>query len=168
MATTQCNQDPIKIYRSGQVRQVAPSSGHTRPNRMPFRVKNSSKKFCRGGLHVGFSGSYLDVKPSCSGAPDGCSRDRGGPEPGATSGGRQRWRGCATLWNAGNASRAGGGRLAQRESASFTPRRSLVRSQYRPHRQSHPQGSLILGQLPSTCGMGAVFVPAPLGCAVAA
>src|SRR6202020_321208 len=26
----------------------------------------------------------------------------------------------------------GGGRLAQRESASFTPRRSLVRSQYRP------------------------------------
>ena len=28
--------------------------------------------------------------------------------------------------------RIGGGRLAQRESASFTPRRSLVRSQYRP------------------------------------
>ena len=27
---------------------------------------------------------------------------------------------------------SGGGRLAQRESASFTPRRSLVRSQYRP------------------------------------
>src|SRR6266571_1267713 len=30
------------------------------------------------------------------------------------------------------ASVPGGGRLAQRESASFTPRRSLVRSQYRP------------------------------------
>jgi hypothetical protein len=28
--------------------------------------------------------------------------------------------------------RTSGGRLAQRESASFTPRRSLVRSQYRP------------------------------------
>lgn len=28
---------------------------------------------------------------------------------------------------------AQGGRLAQRESASFTPKRSLVRSQYRPH-----------------------------------
>src|SRR5437879_8539039 len=28
----------------------------------------------------------------------------------------------------------GAGRLAQRESASFTPRRSLVRSQYRPPR----------------------------------
>jgi hypothetical protein len=30
-------------------------------------------------------------------------------------------------------SRSSHGRLAQRESASFTPRRSLVRSQYRPH-----------------------------------
>jgi hypothetical protein len=29
--------------------------------------------------------------------------------------------------------RSSHGRLAQRESASFTPRRSLVRSQYRPH-----------------------------------
>jgi hypothetical protein len=50
---------------------------------------------------------------------------------------------CATLWKrcdetaAGPSapeavSERGGGRLAQRESASFTPRRSLVRSQYRP------------------------------------
>jgi hypothetical protein len=40
---------------------------------------------------------------------------------------------CATLLSAGE--RVSGsvpGRLAQRESASFTPRRSLVRSQYRP------------------------------------
>jgi hypothetical protein len=34
--------------------------------------------------------------------------------------------------SAGTALKPGGGRLAQRESASFTPRRSLVRSQYRP------------------------------------
>jgi hypothetical protein len=33
--------------------------------------------------------------------------------------------------------RTSGGRLAQRESASFTPRRSLVRSQYRPPGQSY-------------------------------
>ena|SRR5271170_3951226 len=32
----------------------------------------------------------------------------------------------------GGQRRTSGGRLAQRESASFTPRRSLVRSQYRP------------------------------------
>ena len=32
----------------------------------------------------------------------------------------------------GRQPRTSGGRLAQRESASFTPRRSLVRSQYRP------------------------------------
>jgi hypothetical protein len=51
--------------------------------------------------------------------------------------------GCATLWRRRGwpADRAtvpipsGGGRLAQRESASFTPRRSLVRSQYRPPRK---------------------------------
>jgi hypothetical protein len=50
---------------------------------------------------------------------------------------------CATLWERWDEVAAGlsprraapttsGGRLAQRESASFTPRRSLVRSQYRP------------------------------------
>src|SRR5260370_26245013 len=37
---------------------------------------------------------------------------------------------------------AGHGRLAQRESASFTPRRSLVRSQYRP------QTEILAGQRP--------------------
>jgi hypothetical protein len=46
---------------------------------------------------------------------------------------------CATLWKRRDADmgsagpiQTGSGRLAQRESASFTPRRSLVRSQYRP------------------------------------
>ena len=52
---------------------------------------------------------------------------------------------CATLWERWDEAAAGsalggqpgtsGGRLAQRESASFTPRRSLVRSQYRPPAQ---------------------------------
>ena len=41
--------------------------------------------------------------------------------------------GCVSLWwPAGGGPGPGVGRLAQRESASFTPRRSLVRSQYRP------------------------------------
>jgi hypothetical protein len=40
---------------------------------------------------------------------------------------------CATLWwLRGSSPPRDPGRLAQRESASFTPRRSLVRSQYRP------------------------------------
>src|SRR5579859_347454 len=38
---------------------------------------------------------------------------------------------------AGDNSGTGPGRLAQRESASFTPRRSLVRSQYRPPETSY-------------------------------
>src|SRR5437879_10855136 len=42
----------------------------------------------------------------------------------------------------------GAGRLAQRESASFTPRRSLVRSQYRP--PSSPAGcDLVTGRFDS-------------------
>ena len=40
-------------------------------------------------------------------------------------------RGCREL-SPGTQPRTSSGRLAQRESASFTPRRSLVRSQYRP------------------------------------
>ena len=47
--------------------------------------------------------------------------------------------GGARGWPAGRATvpiPSGGGRLAQRESASFTPRRSLVRSQYRPPAQT--------------------------------
>ena len=39
---------------------------------------------------------------------------------------------CANLCEPAVEAAAGEGRLAQRESASFTPRRSLVRSQYRP------------------------------------
>src|SRR5580704_12352266 len=44
----------------------------------------------------------------------------------------------ALLWGTprADALSPGGGRLAQRESASFTPRRSLVRSQYRPQHQA--------------------------------
>src|SRR5712691_6584471 len=42
----------------------------------------------------------------------------------------------------------GGGRLAQRESASFTPRRSLVRSQYRP--------PPVAGRLPAGCHLVAL------------
>src|SRR5215469_4651050 len=45
------------------------------------------------------------------------------------------------------------GRLAQRESASFTPRRSLVRSQYRPRAGS--AWSLIFDQLPR----GPLYLP---------
>jgi hypothetical protein len=58
---------------------------------------------------------------------------------------RRGMRICATLWERWEEAAAGsalggkpgtsGGRLAQRESASFTPRRSLVRSQYRPPAQ---------------------------------
>ena len=47
----------------------------------------------------------------------------------------QAGRRCASLWGPAAAHEgAWRGRLAQRESASFTPRRSLVRSQYRPPR----------------------------------
>ena len=38
------------------------------------------------------------------------------------------------------------GRLAQRESASFTPRRSLVRSQYRPPGQLHIETARVSGR----------------------
>jgi hypothetical protein len=69
---------------------------------------------------------------------------------------------CATLWErwdevaAGLSPPAGGpttsgGRLAQRESASFTPRRSLVRSQYRPPGQTPCRS-------PSTSPLGAIPV----------
>src|ERR1039458_3519559 len=52
-------------------------------------------------------------------------RGRAGARPGR--------RACGNLGSPdGLRSLAGGRRLAQRESASFTPRRSLVRSQYRP------------------------------------
>jgi hypothetical protein len=48
------------------------------------------------------------------------------------------------------------GRLAQRESASFTPRRSLVRSQYRPPGGLDPKGQqLATGNAPqigADCG----------------
>ena len=44
----------------------------------------------------------------------------------------------------------GGGRLAQRESASFTPRRSLVRSQYRPP-SSAASCDLVTGRFGSWC-----------------
>ena len=47
--------------------------------------------------------------------------------------------------------RPSGGRLAQRESASFTPRRSLVRSQYRP------PGQKLCGS-PSSARLGAIPV----------
>src|SRR4029077_20937223 len=49
--------------------------------------------------------------------------------------------------SAGRVTRPGGGRMAQRESASFTPRRSLVRSQYRPRCKASsvaPRTALIL------------------------
>ena len=59
---------------------------------------------------------------------------------------------CATLWKRRDEAAAGldptgqhrtsNGRLAQRESASFTPRRSLVRSQYRPPGQGPMPTSL--------------------------
>ena len=51
---------------------------------------------------------------------------RHGDRPGDPAGYVSLW------WPAGGGPGPGHGRLAQRESASFTPRRSLVRSQYRP------------------------------------
>src|SRR6266567_7165128 len=65
----------------------------------------------------------------------------------------------------GTALSAGGrGRLAQRESASFTPRRSLVRSQYRPPKQPQLLGGSS-GRLGLSCSvvLGA-FGPWPFGC----
>ncbi len=63
---------------------------------------------------------------------------------------------CATLWYGPwrMDSALGGGRLAQRESASFTPRRSLVRSQYRP--------PSVAGPLPAGCYPGAL-ISGPIG-----
>jgi hypothetical protein len=50
---------------------------------------------------------------------------------------------CATLRSLrGTGTGRRPGRLAQRESASFTPRRSLVRSQYRPPRNSESDGGV--------------------------
>ena len=50
----------------------------------------------------------------------------------------------------GRGSRPDGGRLAQRESASFTPRRSLVRSQYRPpgQRLCGSSSKITMGAIP--------------------
>ena len=59
-------------------------------------------------------------------------RARCGPWHGPRGGTGDR-PGCVSLWwPADGAPSLASGRLAQRESASFTPRRSLVRSQYRP------------------------------------
>ena len=74
--------------------------------------------------------------------------DRRGDRPGYVS----LW------WPADGGPGLGDGRLAQRESASFTPRRSLVRSQYRPPGIDQVRSSktgLILrrGMGPSAYGM---------------
>jgi hypothetical protein len=65
--------------------------------------------------------------PSCAG------RASAAAPPGPARTGQQYAPGCATLRVAGGRQAAtGAGRLAQRESASFTPRRSVVRSHHRP------------------------------------
>jgi hypothetical protein len=63
--------------------------------------------------------------------------DTASPRAGAVDGGGRPGAGHALVCVSPRAARiavrpGGEGRLAQRESASFTPRRSLVRSQYRP------------------------------------
>ena len=60
-------------------------------------------------------------------------------------------RGCGRDLDPIGQHRTSGGRLAQRESASFTPRRSLVRSQYRPPGQGPMPTSLkiTVGAIPA-------------------
>ena len=97
-------------------------------------IAAASTKRWNGAMRIRWP-SRISIQPkSCrmTGLP------RGRTGPGARRGNARP--GCATLWGrrgrpAGCATvpiPSGGGRLAQRESASFTPRRSLVRSQYRP------------------------------------
>ena len=102
---------------------------------LPKRGANA-RQLPRDALHV-----------SVRSDPLACSR-RPVPRPPAACRPPRR---CATLWKRRDEAtrgdlgpsgqrRTSGGRLAQRESASFTPRRSLVRSQYRPPGQ-RPCGS---------------------------
>ncbi len=81
---------------------------------------------------------HVATRPGAGVGGGGRTRAR---RSGGRAAGRQRTllvqrcqaRPCATLRSLrGPESGRGPGRLAQRESASFTPRRSLVRSQYRP------------------------------------
>src|SRR5690606_29803088 len=62
------------------------------------------------------------------------------------------------------------GRLAQRESASFTPKRSLVRSQYRPREERAPgsdvRGSFLFGRATHSALWSAPHHPRPRGRAV--
>jgi hypothetical protein len=101
-------------------------SGHFRICRKEFGLclNPSHKVAARGGL------TAVGVRRE----PPARRRDR---RPGDRPG-------CVSLWwPAGGGPRPWRGRLAQRESASFTPRRSLVRSQYRPPRSpaSSPRGT---------------------------
>src|SRR5580693_7588453 len=59
-------------------------------------------------------------------------------------------RGCGRDVDPIGQHRTSGGRLAQRESASFTPRRSLVRSQYRPpgQRLCRSSSKITMGAIP--------------------
>ena len=68
MAITERNQDPIKLYRSGQVSQVALCSPHTRPNRMPFRAEKIFKNILPRGPHLGADTLIPDAKSWCPGA----------------------------------------------------------------------------------------------------
>jgi hypothetical protein len=70
-------------------------------------------------------------------------------------------RGCGRDVDPIGQHRTSGGRLAQRESASFTPRRSLVRSQYRPPMLGQVRGSTNSSHLTQRVGavaaLGAIW-----------
>src|ERR1700676_2821351 len=95
-------------------------------NRPTLRPGASARAFRRARAAL----APVAVRPgrSATACPLGAGGGRlpSGAEPGPR---------CANLCEPTAAEAAAGpGRLAQRESASFTPRRSLVRSQYRPPR----------------------------------
>lgn len=106
--------------------------------RNPTKTRALSRAFPPGirtfpDLQEGFLAATRFITHSDGpGRADGCGVRCGcrPPRRGDRHGDRP---GCVSLWwPVGGGPRPGAGRLAQRESASFTPRRSLVRSQYRP------------------------------------